>query len=125
MVLLQYSTPRPPPSCKRVKNGQPKNYLLVIKSTVQEAEFELRLHVITYLLLLFPALCWRCFAGLPSPCNAMITVSRKCSERLILLASFRRLPWAPVFDTRSDPAKSTRCNFDLEIQHVQYTTHMI
>jgi hypothetical protein len=35
------------------------------------------------------------------------------SERLILVASFRRSPVAPVFDWRSEPARSTRLSLPI------------
>ncbi len=43
------------------------------------------------------------------------TCSRKCSERLMYFASASRVPPIPVFPTRSEPAKSTRCSLDLRM----------
>ena len=45
--------------------------------------------------------------------SVTITCSRWCSERLMCLASWRMRPSAPVFATRSEPARSTRLSLDL------------
>ena len=50
-------------------------------------------------------------AFLASSPRADITFPSADSERLIFVASLSRWPVAPVFDCRSDPAKSTRFNF--------------
>lgn len=52
-------------------------------------------------------------ACLPYCWSVTITCSRWCSERLMCLASWRIRPSAPVFATRSEPAKSTRFSLDL------------
>mmetsp|Transcript_44569 Transcript_44569/g.123473 ORF Transcript_44569/g.123473 Transcript_44569/m.123473 type:complete len:228 (+) Transcript_44569:1678-2361(+) len=44
-------------------------------------------------------------------CNATITCSRWCKDKLMYLASFCKFPSTPVFEMRSLPAKSTRCSF--------------
>lgn len=47
--------------------------------------------------------------------RALITISKKCNEVLMYLASFKTEPDELVFATRSDPARSTKFNFDLRI----------
>ena len=51
---------------------------------------------------------------LPST-NAEITLPSADSDRLILVASFRRSPVACVFACRSDPARSTRLSFPIRM----------
>jgi len=51
---------------------------------------------------------------LPST-NADITFPRAESDKLILVASFKRVPSAPVFDCLSLPAKSTRLSLPTRI----------
>ena len=45
-------------------------------------------------------------------CSEMMTCSRKCNDRLMYLASRSTVPSMPVFLTRSDPARSTKCSFE-------------